>query len=103
MNFTPDAKEVRYTMVGILLGLFLAALDQTIVSTAMPRWGHELTNTPTLPPASRVMITGRPPTRRVRKSWVANGSGTVAPPCCEEKTTRSSQAASALRPTALLR
>ena len=42
MNFTPDAKEVRYTMVGILLGLFLAALDQTIVSTAMPRIVGEL-------------------------------------------------------------
>lgn len=42
MNPTPNAKEVRYTMVGILLGLFLAALDQTIVSTAMPRIVGEL-------------------------------------------------------------
>ncbi|KGQ22647.1 hypothetical protein THFILI_08270 [Thermus filiformis] len=29
--------EVRFTLIGIMLGLFLAALDQTIVSTAMPR------------------------------------------------------------------
>ncbi|BAW00770.1 EmrB/QacA subfamily drug resistance transporter [Thermus thermophilus] len=42
MNPTLNAKEVRYTMVGILLGLFLAALDQTIVSTAMPRIVGEL-------------------------------------------------------------
>ncbi|MCS7218561.1 MAG: DHA2 family efflux MFS transporter permease subunit [Thermus sp.] len=40
MNPTPQ--EVRYTMVGILLGMFLAALDQTIVSTAMPRIVGEL-------------------------------------------------------------
>lgn len=40
MNPTPQ--EVRYTMTGILLGLFLAALDQTIVSTAMPRIVGEL-------------------------------------------------------------
>ncbi|WP_337844428.1 MFS transporter, partial [Thermus sp.] len=40
MNPTP--KEVRLTMVGIFLGLFLAALDQTIVSTAMPRIVGEL-------------------------------------------------------------
>ncbi|WP_352414675.1 DHA2 family efflux MFS transporter permease subunit [Thermus sp.] len=29
--------EVRFTLIGITLGLFLAALDQTIVSTAMPK------------------------------------------------------------------
>ncbi|WP_018461645.1 MDR family MFS transporter [Thermus oshimai] len=40
MNATP--KEVRLTMIGIFLGLFLAALDQTIVSTAMPRIVGEL-------------------------------------------------------------
>lgn len=31
------ARETRLTLIGILLGLFLAALDQTIVSTALPR------------------------------------------------------------------
>ena len=30
-------REVRLTLIGILLGLFLAALDQTIVATALPR------------------------------------------------------------------
>ncbi|RIH89673.1 MDR family MFS transporter [Calidithermus roseus] len=30
-------RETRLTLIGILLGLFLAALDQTIVSTALPR------------------------------------------------------------------
>ncbi|WP_298630739.1 MFS transporter, partial [uncultured Thermus sp.] len=40
MNPTPQ--EVRFTMIGVLLGVFLAALDQTIVSTAMPRIVGEL-------------------------------------------------------------
>lgn len=40
MNPTPQ--EVRYTMLGIFLGMFLAALDQTIVSTALPRIVGEL-------------------------------------------------------------
>lgn len=31
------ARETRLTLIGILLGLFLAALDQTIVSTALPK------------------------------------------------------------------
>ncbi|MCX7739497.1 MAG: MFS transporter, partial [Meiothermus sp.] len=31
------AQQRRLTLIGILLGLFLAALDQTIVSTALPR------------------------------------------------------------------
>lgn len=30
-------RETRFTLIGIMLGLFLAALDQTIVSTALPR------------------------------------------------------------------
>lgn len=38
----PTPQEVRFTIVGIFLGLFLAALDQTIVSTAMPRIVGEL-------------------------------------------------------------
>ncbi|SDE70931.1 drug resistance transporter, EmrB/QacA subfamily [Thermus arciformis] len=38
----PTPQEVRFTMIGIFLGLFLAALDQTIVSTAMPRIVGEL-------------------------------------------------------------
>ncbi|MGQ9754212.1 MAG: DHA2 family efflux MFS transporter permease subunit [Thermaceae bacterium] len=29
--------EVRFTLIGLMLGLFLAALDQTIVSTALPK------------------------------------------------------------------
>ncbi|MCS7069509.1 MAG: MFS transporter, partial [Meiothermus sp.] len=33
----PTPRETRLTLIGILLGLFLAALDQTIVSTALPR------------------------------------------------------------------
>ncbi len=31
------SRETRLTLIGILLGLFLAALDQTIVSTALPK------------------------------------------------------------------
>ncbi|GIW29979.1 MAG: hypothetical protein KatS3mg071_0153 [Meiothermus sp.] len=31
------SREARLTLIGILLGLFLAALDQTIVSTALPK------------------------------------------------------------------
>jgi len=38
----PTPQEIRFTMAGVLLGLFLAALDQTIVSTAMPRIVGEL-------------------------------------------------------------
>ncbi|MDX2004696.1 MAG: MDR family MFS transporter [Meiothermus sp.] len=30
-------RETRLTLIGIMLGMFLAALDQTIVSTALPR------------------------------------------------------------------
>ena len=30
-------RETRLTMIGIMLGMFLAALDQTIVSTALPK------------------------------------------------------------------
>ncbi|WP_038069309.1 MDR family MFS transporter [Thermus scotoductus] len=40
MNPTPQ--DVRFTMIGVLLGVLLAALDQTIVSTAMPRIVGEL-------------------------------------------------------------
>lgn len=31
------SRETRLTMIGIMLGMFLAALDQTIVSTALPK------------------------------------------------------------------
>jgi EmrB/QacA subfamily drug resistance transporter len=37
--------EARLTLIGILLGLFLAALDQTIVSTALPRIVADLKGT----------------------------------------------------------
>jgi MFS family permease len=35
-------KDKLYTLVGILLALFLSALDQTIVSTALPRIVEDL-------------------------------------------------------------
>ena len=35
-------QERIYTLIGILLALFLGALDQTIVSTAMPRIVEDL-------------------------------------------------------------
>ncbi|MCS7296783.1 MAG: MFS transporter [Bacteroidia bacterium] len=35
-------KEVRFTLIGVFIGLFLAALDQTVVSTALPRILKEL-------------------------------------------------------------
>ncbi len=38
----PTPQEVRLTMIGVFLGVFLAALDQTIVATAMPRIVSEL-------------------------------------------------------------
>ncbi len=38
-------REVRLTLIGILLGLFLAALDQTIVATALPRIVEEFGKT----------------------------------------------------------
>lgn len=37
MAVLPDHKNRLYTVLGIALALFLAALDQTIVSTALPR------------------------------------------------------------------
>lgn len=37
--------ETRLTLIGILLGMFLAALDQTIVSTALPRIIADLNGT----------------------------------------------------------
>ncbi|WP_119360091.1 MFS transporter, partial [Meiothermus luteus] len=45
---TPDDRFVQQrqlTLIGILLGLFLAALDQTIVSTALPRIVADLSGT----------------------------------------------------------
>ncbi len=38
-------REARLTLIGIMLGIFLAALDQTIVSTALPRITAELNGT----------------------------------------------------------
>lgn len=38
-------RETRMTLIGILLGLFLAALDQTIVSTALPKIIADLNGT----------------------------------------------------------
>ena len=37
-----DNKETKYTLVGILLALFLGALDQTIVATALPKIVQDL-------------------------------------------------------------
>ncbi|MCS7152729.1 MAG: MFS transporter [Bacteroidia bacterium] len=34
--------EVRFTLAGVLIGLFLAALDQTVVATALPKVLEEL-------------------------------------------------------------
>lgn len=39
-------QEVRLTLVGVLIGLFLAALDQTVVATALPRVLSELGGAP---------------------------------------------------------
>ncbi|MER3553079.1 MAG: MFS transporter [Meiothermus sp.] len=39
------SREVRFTLIGIVLGLFLAALDQTIVSTALPKIIADLNGT----------------------------------------------------------
>ena len=38
-------RETRLTMIGIMLGMFLAALDQTIVSTALPKIIADLNGT----------------------------------------------------------
>jgi len=39
------SRENRFTLIGIMLGLFLAALDQTIVSTALPKIIADLNGT----------------------------------------------------------
>jgi EmrB/QacA subfamily drug resistance transporter len=39
------SRDVRFTLIGIFLGLFLAALDQTIVSTALPKIIADLSGT----------------------------------------------------------
>lgn len=91
MNFTPDAKEVRYTMVGILLGLFLAALDQTIVSTAMPRIvgsSRGPSTTPGSPRATSSPPRSRPPSSAASRSsspgrpswWRRSSSSSSGPP-----------------------
>jgi EmrB/QacA subfamily drug resistance transporter len=36
--------EIRRIIAGVMLAMFLAALDQTIVATALPTIGHELNN-----------------------------------------------------------
>ena len=42
-------KEVRAIIFGVLLAIFLAALDQTIVATALPTIGHDLNDLEHLP------------------------------------------------------
>ena len=44
-----DAKEVRAVIAGLMVVMLLAALDQTIVSTAMPTIGRELGDVEHLP------------------------------------------------------
>jgi EmrB/QacA subfamily drug resistance transporter len=39
---TPRKSDVTFTLLGVLLALFLAALDQTIVATALPKIADEL-------------------------------------------------------------
>src|SRR5690348_3759744 len=41
--------EVRSIIIGVLVAMFLAALDQTIVATAMPTIGHALGDFENLP------------------------------------------------------
>src|SRR4028119_2017265 len=41
--------EIRSILVGILLAMFLAALDQTIIATALPTIGRELGDLEHLP------------------------------------------------------
>src|SRR5580658_1896891 len=40
--YVPTAQEKRVTFFALMIALFLSALDQTIVSTAMPRIVAEL-------------------------------------------------------------
>ncbi|GIV24355.1 MAG: hypothetical protein KatS3mg026_0047 [Bacteroidia bacterium] len=42
MTGQAPGREVRFTLAGVFMGLFLAALDQTLVATALPRIVHEL-------------------------------------------------------------
>ncbi len=42
MPRSPLSREVRLTLTGVFIGLFLAALDQTVVATALPRMLAEL-------------------------------------------------------------
>ena len=37
-----DPKEMRNIIIGLMMVMLLAAIDQTIVSTAMPTIGREL-------------------------------------------------------------
>ena len=41
--------EIRRIVLGVMLAMFLAALDQTIVATALPTIGRELHNVADLP------------------------------------------------------
>ena len=41
--------DIKSIITGIMLAMFLAALDQTIVATAMPTIGRELNDTTHLP------------------------------------------------------
>src|SRR5215218_11206403 len=41
--------EIRTILVGILLAMFLAALDQTIIATALPTMGRDLGDLEHLP------------------------------------------------------
>lgn len=57
MDATPESArpaplshaEIRTVIVGVMLAMFLAALDQTIVATALPTIGRELNNVVDLP------------------------------------------------------
>jgi EmrB/QacA subfamily drug resistance transporter len=44
-----EAREIQSIIVGLMVAMFLAALDQTIVSTAMPTMGREMADVEHLP------------------------------------------------------
>ena len=44
-----EHSEIRLILAGVLLAMALAALDQTIVATALPTIGRELGDTDLLP------------------------------------------------------
>ena len=42
MNVGMSAAEVRSVIIGLMLAIFLGALDQTIVSVALPKMSGDL-------------------------------------------------------------